>query len=157
VARKRRRQVHTTATILKDLARRLDLTAAISEWRACRRWAEVVGEAAARRSIAVGLSHGTLKVIVESPTWSTELRMMSGEIIERLHQVAQVRIDRIRFHVGELPEQPPEPVLEVAGPLTDDQAEEVRQVLADVRDPELAAAIRRMLEARARRVPPEPA
>ena len=157
MARKRRRQVHTAATILKDLARKLDLTSAISEWRACRRWAEVVGEAAARRSVAVGLSHGTLKVIVESPTWSTELRMMSGEIIERLHHVAQVRVDRIRFHVGDLPEVPPEPVLEIAGPLTDAQEAEVRQVLEDVRDPELAAAIRRMLEARARRVSTDPA
>ena len=154
MARKRRRQVHSAATILKDLARQLDLTTAISEWRACRRWAEVVGDVAARRSLAVGLSHGTLKVIVESPTWATELRLMSAEITRRLYEVAQVRVDRIRFHVGELPEQPPEPVVEVAA-LTSDQEAEVRAVLQDVRDPELAAAIRRMLEARARRPPPE--
>ncbi len=102
-------------------------------------WRQVVGDRIANRTMADRLQGDVLEVRVASSVWAQELSLLSGDIVARLRQ-RRVRVRRIRFKVGTIPEldsaepmaPPPDPV-----PIPDG----LRARLAALDDPELAAAI----------------
>ena len=74
--------------------------------RAFRRWPEVVGPFLATRSWPDRFSRGTVWVAVEGSSWAQELRMLKGQILSRLREVAADRalFQDVRFGVRRLPD-----------------------------------------------------
>lgn len=78
------------------LAERIEEASVVPEWE------ERVGEAIARVTRPMRVSHGTLFVAVRSSAWMMELNMMRGEIMRRLNAGRERgRIEQIRFFMGE--------------------------------------------------------
>jgi hypothetical protein len=102
-------------------------------------WRQVVGDRIANRTMADRLQGEVLEVRVASSVWAQELSLLSADIIARLRQ-RRIRVRRIRFHVGTIPEldsaepmdPPPHPV---------QLPESLQTRLSALDDPELAAAI----------------
>lgn len=64
------------------------------------RWDDAVGDAVATHVRPVRLDEGVLTVEAEDPAWATQVKFLSGTIIERLATVAGVRIERVEVRVG---------------------------------------------------------
>ena len=64
------------------------------------RWDEAVGEAVAAHVRPVKLDGGVLTVEADDAAWATETKFMSGRLIERLHEVAGVEVDRLEVRVA---------------------------------------------------------
>lgn len=78
------------------IAERLEEAAVVPEW------AERVGDRIAAVTRPLRVSRGTLFVAVRSSAWLMELKMMEGEILQRLNQDRERgQIKRIRFLMDE--------------------------------------------------------
>lgn len=64
------------------------------------RWDEVVGEQVAAHVTPLKLDDGTLVVEVDDATWATQVKFLTGTIIERLGTVADVTIRRVDVRVS---------------------------------------------------------
>lgn len=58
----------------------------INGWRVVDAWPEIVGEAIAARSNAVGFAEGVLYVEVEDAAWRQELSMKLGSLLKAIHR-----------------------------------------------------------------------
>ena len=63
------------------------------------RWNEAVGEQVAEHVSPVKLDEGLLVVQVDDPAWATQVKFLTGMIIDRLREVAGVSVDRIEVRV----------------------------------------------------------
>ena len=63
------------------------------------RWDEAVGDQVAEHVSPVKLDQGVLVVHVDDPAWATQVKFLTGTIIDRLAEVAKVRVDRIEVRV----------------------------------------------------------
>jgi hypothetical protein len=63
------------------------------------RWEEVVGRAVAANVRPIRLDSDRLVVEVDDPAWATQLRVLEGDLRERLQSIG-VRVDRIEVRVG---------------------------------------------------------
>ncbi|MGA1073834.1 MAG: DciA family protein [Ilumatobacteraceae bacterium] len=63
------------------------------------RWDDVVGDQVAAHVRPLKLDAGVLLVEVDDPAWATQVKFLAGTIIERLADVAGVRVDRIEARV----------------------------------------------------------
>lgn len=63
------------------------------------KWREAVGDQVADHVQPLKLDQGVLLVEVDDPAWATQVKFLSGSIIDRLQQVAAVHIDRIEVRV----------------------------------------------------------
>jgi predicted nucleic acid-binding Zn ribbon protein len=63
------------------------------------RWTEAVGEQVAQHVTPVKLDEGVLVVEVDDPAWATQVKFLTGTIVERLVAVAGVRVERIEVRV----------------------------------------------------------
>lgn len=132
-----------------------DLTNKLRELNACRAWVESVGDSIARRSAAITLARGTLRVVVEAPAWRTELRFIEADIVRRVNERYKELlpndplgppVKRLELVVGALPAPPPpEPPKQKLRPATASEAEQVEARLADVKDPDVRSAARTFL------------
>jgi hypothetical protein len=128
-----------------------------------REWDVVVGPALARRSWPSALDHGVLEIRADNSPWLMELQMRAGEILEALARRHGRSVLSLRFVLGEVP-TPPHSVSTprlAAGRLSPEEAREIEQATAELGDPALAAALRRLLTkdrlARRQRSSPSPA
>jgi predicted nucleic acid-binding Zn ribbon protein len=63
------------------------------------RWADAVGENVAAHVRPVRLDQAILLVEVDDSAWATQVKFLSGTIIARLAEVANVEIDHIDVRV----------------------------------------------------------
>ncbi len=63
------------------------------------RWREAVGDQVADHVKPVKLDEGVLVVEVDDPAWATQVKFLTSMIVDRLHQIADVRITRIDVRV----------------------------------------------------------
>ena len=63
------------------------------------RWNEAVGDQVADHVVPVKLEEGVLVVQVDEPAWATQVKFLHGTIIDRLAEVAGVRVERIEVRV----------------------------------------------------------
>ena len=63
------------------------------------RWVDAVGERVAQHVTPVKLDEATLVVEVDDPAWATQVKFLTSMIIERLAEVAEVRVERIEVRV----------------------------------------------------------
>lgn len=117
-------------------------------------WDDAVGESIARRSLPTELAKGVLYVTVESPTWQNELRYIEKEILARVNAryreltpgATDSPVRALRMRTGTVPARKPRPrPKEKAPEPTEDERRAVDARVAELTDPELKTAARRML------------
>jgi predicted nucleic acid-binding Zn ribbon protein len=132
---------------LAHVLRRIDPDDRMRAYRLWHFWNEEVGETIARHAQPVGLRAGVLSIAVDAPTWLQELQFLEDTLRERLnHRLGQKLIDDIYIVSGAVGTPKPRataPAMPTIGPVPDP--------LPPIRNPELAAAFARILDARARR------
>jgi predicted nucleic acid-binding Zn ribbon protein len=64
------------------------------------RWDDAVGPNVAAHVRPVRLDDGVLTVEVDEPAWATQVKFLSGTIISRLDEVANVQVERIDVRVA---------------------------------------------------------
>ncbi len=118
----------------------------------CREWAAVAGPELARRSRPGALDRGgALEVYADNSPWLTELTMRSGDLLARLRERYGPSVTSLRFSLGRVSprsgEARPRRRSGTTRPaaLGADEAREIEALVAPVRDPEIAAALRRLL------------
>jgi len=137
------------ADVLATLWRRFDAPDQAAAHRIWGLWPDVVGTAIARRAQPSGFRNHVLFVAVATHSWMQELRFMTDDIRDRLNaRLGAPVVREILFAVGrvELPAAlgvrvrslPPD-----AHPITD---------LPPIADARVAAALRRVVDARTRRL-----
>jgi predicted nucleic acid-binding Zn ribbon protein len=131
--------------MLDRLLRRIDPDERLRAFRVWTFWSDEVGETIAGHAHPVALRAGVLTVSVDSPTWMQELQFLKETLRERLNaRLGQALIDDIYFVSGAAARPPRRATTEPAmGPPP--------APLPPLRDPELAAAFNRIVQARARR------
>ena len=131
--------------MLDRLLRRIDPDDRLRAFRVWTFWSDEVGEAIAGHARPVALHAGVLTVSVDSPTWMQELQFLKETLRERLNaRLGQVLIDDIYFVSGAVAR--PARRANTAPTMGPPPAP-----LPPLRDPELAAAFGRIVQARARR------
>jgi Dna[CI] antecedent, DciA len=65
------------------------------------RWEEAVGAQVAAHVQPIKLDDGVLVVEVDDSAWATHVKFLSGTIMERLAEIAEVRIDRVEIRVSQ--------------------------------------------------------
>lgn len=71
-------------------------------------WGTIVGKAIAKQALPLRWSKNTLVVGVKDSCWLQELKMMEGEILEKIRQAkTELKIDGIRFTISENSESLP--------------------------------------------------
>ncbi len=64
------------------------------------RWVDAVGDNIADHVRPVRLDQRVLTVEVDEAAWATQVKFLSANIIQRLHDVAGVDVDRVEVRVG---------------------------------------------------------
>ena len=64
------------------------------------RWEDAVGERIAAHVQPVKLDERRLLVEADEAAWATEVKFLADTIIQRLHEVARVDVDRIEVRVA---------------------------------------------------------
>ncbi|HEX2039671.1 MAG TPA: DUF721 domain-containing protein [Acidimicrobiales bacterium] len=65
------------------------------------RWADVVGPDVAAHARPLSLKEGTLVVVVDDPTWASQLRWLGADLLRRLAEAAGSPVaDRLEVRVG---------------------------------------------------------
>lgn len=134
-------------TALGHLLRRIDPEDRLRAYRVWLFWADEVGNTIAGHAQPVALRAGVLTVAVDAPTWLQELQFLKDTLRERLNtRLGQTLIDDIYFVSGTVARSPGRAAEAIAPPLGPPPAP-----IPPLRNPELAAAFSRIVEARARR------
>jgi hypothetical protein len=116
-------------------------------------WPTAVGPAVARRAWPLRIARdGTLHVATASATWSHELDLLGGEILEQLRaRVGDDAPAKLRFAVGPIPEPPAteEPGDEPMGEqdVPPEIESEARLAVAAIDDPDLRELVARAARA----------
>jgi hypothetical protein len=113
-----------------------------------KEWRLTVGAEMARRSQPAELRSGTLTVLVDNSPWLQEMHLRSAELREVLRGRYGTAVSALRFALGRLAPKPEPPARRRAEPearLTDSEALEVEKTGAQLNDPTLAAALRRLM------------
>jgi hypothetical protein len=118
------------------------------ERRIAREWPDLVGRQAAEHAAPRGLSDGTLRVVVSNSPWLQELSLRTGEILAKLEDRYGTAVAALRFSVGSVDaprRRAPLPSPERAAPLSAAERTAIETLLEPVGDPDVAAAMRRLL------------
>lgn len=156
---------------LDESLRRLGIARQARRARAVDVWAEVVGTAPARASMATACKDGVLFVAVKTSVWANELSLLKADIIKKLNRrLGRGTIVDIRFQArgfakaGETDRSPGRSGRDGARQvrnLTAAEKEEICELAAVIADPDVQLAFARALAAAKReqraRSPMEPA
>ncbi|MBI2528561.1 MAG: DUF721 domain-containing protein [Candidatus Rokubacteria bacterium] len=117
-----------------------------------REWAVVAGPELSRRSRPGTLERGVLEVCADNSPWLTELTLRSGELLAALGARYGGRITSLRCVLGPVAREAPGPAQRARrapGPgerrLSAEEAQAVETAVATLPDPDLAAALRRLM------------
>lgn len=129
------------------LLRRIDPEDRMRAYRLWTFWADEVGPTIAGHAQPVALRAGVLTVAVDAPTWLQELQFLKDTLRERLNvRLGQILIEDLYFISGSVA-RTARKTTRAAAPLMGPPPAPI----PPIRDPQLAAAFARVVEARARR------
>jgi hypothetical protein len=110
-------------------------------------WVRVVGPRIADRTRPLKLEGGELLVLVATSVWSSELTMLSGDVLRRL-QLYGIEAQRLRFRVGQIDvDRPPERRLRRVVPSAVPLPPALERSVRGIEDHDLMDEIRRAAEA----------
>jgi Dna[CI] antecedent DciA-like protein len=140
--------------VLRDVLQRVDPEQHLRAYRIWSFWGDEVGNGIARRAQPAGFRNGILFVTVATHSWMQELQFMKDQIRDRLNLRLGAHLVRDIFFVSgsvevEAPVAEPIPPTPIPAAVV---APPTAVALPPFADPELAAAFRRVVAARARRV-----
>lgn len=107
-----------------------------------RHWERAVGTRIAGKARPWRLERGVLHVRVTSSVWSSELQLLSSDILAQLREVG-LKVDILRFSVGKVDALGPPPGPVRYAPLPVPLPSEVERAAERIEDDELRAAVRR--------------
>ncbi|MCX8072548.1 MAG: DUF721 domain-containing protein [Candidatus Binatia bacterium] len=153
------------AETLRGILRRLDAEQNLDVYRLFAQWEAVVGQQIARRVQPLELRNGVLLLLAASATWRQELEFLKPQLLDSINaHVGPGRVRDLVIVVGSPRSKANSDRPRVAAPSLPKSAVEPlanwEAEVARVRDPELANAFRRLVEARERlrsRLEAEPA
>jgi hypothetical protein len=138
------------ASILRSTLKRLGLHAGLSRQRVVHAWPKIVEATVARHARAERLTGSTLHVIVDSSVWMSELAAVKTLLLEKVNAyiasdaspITDIRFSQ-RSWGKPLPREPERlPLPEPTGADT----KVVNQLLEPVKDEEVRAVLKRILE-----------
>ena len=92
------RDPKTAASGLDEVLNSFGWQTQIAQAELFAKWAEVVGDLNASNSNPENLNQGTLTVRCKSTAWATQLKLMQGEILEKIQQkYGALDIEQIKF------------------------------------------------------------
>jgi hypothetical protein len=142
MVRRKKSKLESVAKLLKGVYPAPDQleTAKVFAW-----WSRAVPPRIVEHARPVKLVRGVLLVHVSSSVWANELHYLTDDLLSRVRQqLPTIRIEKIRFQVGPLPElpkrepsspPPPQPIRLASLP------EDLGRALSRVEDDELRKAI----------------
>lgn len=65
------------------------------------RWAEIVGDAVAAHVQPVRLDGRRLVVEVSDPAWATQMRLLTDQVQQRIHDVTGTAVETVEIRVGQ--------------------------------------------------------
>ena len=133
---------------LQSLLKARGLESRLSEYRVLGRWEKAVGPAIARHARPVKLHGKKLYLTVDSPAWMQQLSLLKPEIVRKVNEaLGRTAVADITLNLGEIPdsERPPEDIL-VQPALDASDYETIEQYVRDISDPDIRAAIKRVIE-----------
>lgn len=85
---------------MSSLLRSRGLGSTVTFARICGVWEEAVGDELAKRVTPVAFRHGELVCQVDDPSWATQLRLLSGQIVGRLaDELGSSTVERLSVQV----------------------------------------------------------
>ncbi len=66
----------------------------------CGKWTDAVGQNVATHVRPIRLDQGVLTVEADNAAWATQVKFLSGTIINRLAEVAHVQVERVEVRVA---------------------------------------------------------
>ena len=146
--------IEKVGEILDHSLKRLELSGQLSDYGVWPIWNDTVGPMIARNAQPEKIRNGTLFVKVSSPIWMQQLHYMKDTIADKLnHELGREAVKNIFFFVGKVEaetvgEQAAGPA---PSPAPGPEAKLDDGTLAEIKDPEVRRALRRLFAARSRR------
>jgi hypothetical protein len=116
-------------------------------------WEEAVGPVIAAQTRAESRKKDTLNVKVSSSVWMQQLHFLRDEITQKVNRVfTSDPIKNIRFRIGDIPSPPPAKEKKEAWTpgrlsfLRERDKKMIEETTATLKDPELKALLKRMME-----------
>ena len=147
-------QIEKVGEILDQSLKRLELAGRLSDYGVWPIWNDTVGPMIARNAQPEKIRNGTLFVKVSSPIWMQQLHYMKDTIADKLNQkLGREAVKNIFFYVGKVEaeavgDQAAEPA---ASPSPNPEISLDDATLAEIKDPEVRRALRRLFAAHSRR------
>ncbi|MDD3818928.1 MAG: DUF721 domain-containing protein [Actinomycetota bacterium] len=79
------KEIEDIKSIIGGLIRDLNMDSKLNVTNIFSHWEEIVGTEISKKARPVKLVRNTLYISVASSTWANELRMMSGQLIDRIN------------------------------------------------------------------------
>jgi hypothetical protein len=125
------------------------MTGRLSEYRILGQWERTVGGVIASHARPVSVRGSRLFLAVDSPAWMQQLSLLKPEIIEKVNR-GLGRKDAIReiaLNLGEVTaSQRFSPPRTVPYELSAEEQNKIAGLTAEIRDPEVREALRRLIE-----------
>ena len=130
----------------------------MEDWLVRGAWQRAVGEKVAERSEAARLDKGVLRVTVSSASWSTELRFLKDEIMEKMNaELGREAVTDIVFKVGAVntdaarraqrENEGKKEDRELSRELSEEEVREIEETTAAVKDGSLRETIKKAMAA----------
>jgi len=143
-----RKKLERLSSTLGSLLKARGMLARLSEYRILGQWEKTVGPVVASHARPRTVRAGRLYLTVDSPAWMQQLSLLKPEIIEKVNQgLGRQAIKDLALDLGEIG-----PVGKQArssrprGELGPEERGKIEAYLAEVRDPEVKEALRRLIE-----------
>lgn len=150
----RKKKIEKLSSTLDKILSSRGMQSRISEYRIFGQWEKTVGEAIAGHARPAGLRGRKLTVAVDSSVWMQELALRKPDIIEKIN--AALGKDTIQSIVLRLGEIPPMPKVygaaEPPPPLSPGERARIESITECIKDDDVRAALRRLMERDARQM-----
>jgi hypothetical protein len=141
----------TAGQILTPWLRQSGVQHHLHEWRLQTGWAGIAGHLAAAHSRPLRLRHQRLTVAVESPAWLHQLRYLEPMLLTQIQRTfGPELVTELRWVVGPVIDDSQRPSSQASPtwspvPLTPETEGVITDAMASVKDPDIAAVVRRLL------------
>ena len=136
--------------LLEGLLRAKGMEDKVARYRVWLAWDRAVGPQIAAQARPVRIRENTLEIRVASPVWMQQLQLLKPRILAKLNDaLGEQAFTDIYLRRGKVEKRdapaPKQPTWRDASLDADEQAQ-IEQTLADISDPDLRGAMRRVLE-----------